>query len=345
MAMRGPNRTHMSTPRAHPRQGLLVSLLVLSAAVAMGGRAVHCWVIRPSIRAENKQQLRVTTPPSSGASSASTAMPMSSRQPPDQGDLLERARLLREEAQAMEDSLRGVRASRSASATGSIKGTAAGGVTASPSPTRGAVPSYTQLEDSVWTLSYRFSSQPAPQEEDQNDEGRSSSGRGIGERQTVVPRTSYSGRVTLRFRGDGYSEQVLPTASTGGSAEDDATSNHLQRRTRNEIKISKVWGWDRETSNEDGQDYLVFSVDVLLPESDPHLPNQSERFYFQARVETSDGRDGNKALALKDGIITVKKDVADATKGRWGLFNVAGILTRFRYVGDFVAKPSDATIL
>ena len=81
-------------------------------------------------------------------------------------------------------------------------------------------------------------------------------------------------------------------------------------------------------------------MDVKLPASDPDLPSQTERYYFQARV---DDETPNGGIALSDGTITVKKDVAEQTKGRWGLFNVAGILSQFRYCGDFVAKPSSST--
>jgi hypothetical protein len=101
----------------------------------------------------------------------------------------------------------------------------------------------------------------------------------------------------------------------------------------------KVWGWDEEASPEDDQNYLLFSVDVVVPKTDPtKLANQKERYYFQARIDRSSSSDNS--IQLQDGTVTVKKDVAEKTNGGWGFFQVAGILTEFVYVGDFVAKPS-----
>jgi hypothetical protein len=131
----------------------------------------------------------------------------------------------------------------------------------------------------------------------------------------VIP--NYSGKLTVLLKGDGYSE--LKSIADGGK-----------------ITITKVWGWDEENSQEDNQQYLLFSMDVLLPDSDPKLPGAKERYYFQARV----GRNDRGAIGLTEGTVTVKKDVAERTKGMWGMFQVAGILSQFRYVGDFIAKPS-----
>jgi hypothetical protein len=70
------------------------------------------------------------------------------------------------------------------------------------------------------------------------------------------------------------------------------------------------------------------------------LPNQKEHYYFQARVD----RDSSTGIiSLRDGTITVKKDVTERTKGRWGLFNLAGMESQSRYCGDFVAKPSSTS--
>jgi hypothetical protein len=87
----------------------------------------------------------------------------------------------------------------------------------------------------------------------------------------------------------------------------------------------------------------LFSIDVVVPKTDPtKLANQKERFYFQARVDrsSSSSSTSDNSIELQEGTVTVKIDVAEKTNGRWGLFQVAGILTEFVYVGDFVAKPS-----
>ncbi|KAG7354790.1 hypothetical protein IV203_004146 [Nitzschia inconspicua] len=175
---------------------------------------------------------------------------------------------------------------------------------------------YTELENSIWTISYRFSSQP-PLENNDNYNKKDSN---------AMPfRTFYSGNFRIRLKDDGYSEYL--------STELDFSSS------KSDIRIVKIWGWDKETSNEDRQDYLLFSMDLKLPGSDPDLPNQTERYYFQARIDWGTPK-GKSILQLRDGTITVKKDVAEQTKGRWGLFNVAGILSQFRYCGDFIAKAT-----
>jgi len=234
--------------------------------------------------------------------------------------LLEKARVLREEAASMENDLRSSGSASSSSSDISI-----------PVP---VVVVNTQLEDSIWTLSYRFSSQPITK--DNNNKNKN---KNIQEQQQQENRF-YSGKINLRLKEDGYSEQIIIKNN-----EEEETSSS------DDIEIIKIWGWDRETSSEDDLDYLLFSMDVKLPESDPTTTtksnskkNQIERYYFQARIDTEqesiNNKNENNILVLKDGTITVKKDVTEKTNGRWGLFNVAGILTEFRYCGDFVAKPS-----
>jgi hypothetical protein len=230
--------------------------------------------------------------------------------------LLEKARVLREEAASMENDLRSSGSASSSSSDTSI-----------PVP---VVVVNTQLEDSIWTLSYRFSSQPITKDSSNNNNNN--------QEQQQQENIFYSGKINLRLKEDGYSEQIILN---------DDNNNY------DGIEIIKIWGWDRETSNEDDLDYLLFSMDVKLPESDPTTTtttksnskkNQIERYYFQARIDTEqesiNNKNENNILVLKDGTITVKKDVTEKTNGRWGLFNVAGILTEFRYCGDFVAKPS-----
>jgi hypothetical protein len=197
-----------------------------------------------------------------------------------QEELLAKAKELRKEAKEMEVKLR---ESKPISSTTTMDCAAATKVT--------------DLDDSIWQLSYRFSSQP----KDDDD--------------SIL--TNYSGKITIRLTPDGYSEIV--------SKNDDP------------LVIQKVWGWDEEYSQEDEQQYLLFNMDVLFPKSDPKLALVQERCYFQARIEKEES-DGS--LVLKEGTVTVKKDVAEKTNGVWGLFKVAGILTEFRYVGDFIAKPA-----
>lgn len=220
----------------------------------------------------------------------------------ENADLLEKARILREEATLMEDDLRAATSSATASSS-----------TIVDAPV--AIIVNKQLEDSIWTLSYRFSSQPAPKESN-NDNNN----------ETPTPMTFYSGKLDILLKADGYSERIIAKENT------DANTNK-----ETDIEIVKIWGWDRETSDEDDLDYLLFSMDVQFPESDPDLSNRKERYYFQARVEQDTN---DKSIALKEGTITVKKDVTEGTGGMWGLFNVAGILTEFRYCGDFVGKAS-----
>lgn len=210
----------------------------------------------------------------------------------DDSNLLERARILREEAASLERKLRKDQPLRPAEAI--------------PAPPM----EVTDLGESTWIVSYRFSSQPKDDEKNNSNDDQTQGTT------TLLP--NYSGKVTLRLREDGYTDLVSPSEA-------------------NKLVISKVWGWDEEYSQEDQQQYLLWSMDVRIPDSDPLLPGATERYYFQARID----REGSKGvIALRDGTVTVKKDVAEKTKGRWGLFQVGGILTQFRYVGDFVAKPA-----
>ena len=214
----------------------------------------------------------------------------------ENAELLERARKLREEASLMEDDLKTRIPSYTTNSSSNVANTPVEVINK-------------QLEESTWTLSYRFSSQPAPKESaESNIEA------------PTRPMTFYSGKIDILLRQDGYSEDITKAN---------------EKRKVEDIEIKKVWGWDRETSREDDLDYLLFSMDVGFPPSDPELPNQKERYYFQARIEEEAG-----SISLKEGTITVKKDVTEKTGGRWGFFNVAGILTEFRYCGDFVARAS-----
>lgn len=211
--------------------------------------------------------------------------PSSSEGQDERQKMLDRAKQLREEALNLEEQVKGDRKKSPQES--------------SESP-QVPIPIVTDLKDSTWTVSYRFSSQPKDDDDDD----------------TVIP--NYSGKFTVLLKDDGYSE--LQSTSDG-----------------DKVAIAKIWGWDEEYSQEDEQQYLLFSMDVKIPESDPKLSGAKERFYFQARIET-DEKTG--AISLAEGTVTVKKDVSEKTKGRWGLFQIGGILTQFRYVGDFIAKPS-----
>lgn len=166
---------------------------------------------------------------------------------------------------------------------------------------RSATPKYRDMKDTVWTLSYLFASQPEPKgsklPKDNTEENKASSS------------TRFGGKLTLRFKADGYTD-FFPSESEGV------------------LKLVKVWGWDLETSTDDDMEYLVFSIDVLLP------GGSKERYYMQAKLVKSHGE-----ISLTDGTVTVKQDATE-TGSRWGLFTPKGILAEFRYVGNFVAKPS-----
>jgi hypothetical protein len=197
---------------------------------------------------------------------------------------LDRASKLRKEAELLQQQVSEKRLSTAASAPRAIPDS-----------------KITQLDDSVWTLSYRFSSQPKDEDDD-----------------VIIP--NYSGKLTLKLKGDGYSD-LMSHECTG-----------------NQLLISKIWGWDKEDSQKDDDEtYLLFSMDVTLPETDPKLPSIKERYYFQSRI---DQNPSTQEIILQEGTITVKKDISARTNGVWGLFSVGGILTEFRYVGDFSARPS-----
>ena len=223
----------------------------------------------------------------------------------EQKNLLEKAKSLREEAKLLEQELQKDKSSRKISSSIEQQ---------QQEQQQKQKIIITDLDDSLWVFKYRFSSQPKDDDNDNNDNN-----------DVILP--NYSGEMMIRLRGDGYSDNI---SSSSSSPEN------------NKLEIVKVWGWDNEYSNEDDQNYLLFSADIKFPKSDPKLPGQVERCYFQARIETKPSSSSSKEeeITLHEGTVTVKKDVAEKTKGKWGLFKVAGILTEFRYVGDFIAKPA-----
>ena len=271
---------------------------------------VEPWVIRTSLHSPSLWVIH------NGASSR-RVLKIFSQTDDNRNDLLEKARQLRVEAQELEENL----------INDPRKITQQSNKSSLPSSSTVVLPP-SELEDSVWTISYRFSAQPISDGEEDEDKNRQN---GAATTSTMYQQQQqqrfYSGKVTLKFKRDGYTELL-----------DQANS----RSVSSPLHIAKVWGWDKETSNEDDKDYILFSMDVVIPETDPDSPGQKERFYFQARVndDSSSSSSPSRRLSLKDGTVTVKKDVSEKTSGWWGLFRVGGILTQFRYVGDFVAKPS-----
>lgn len=160
--------------------------------------------------------------------------------------------------------------------------------------------SYSDMKDSVWTFSYRFSDRP---ESDEGDQG------------AVTKRDFFVGKLCLKFRSDGFTDLI---------------SHNPQREG---TEVTKAWGWDLERSNDDDKDYILFSIDAKLPGN-----SSSQRFYFQARQDFDKGNSialKEGTITIKQDLIDSKK-----TPGMWGLFSPRGILAQFRYVGDFTAKPS-----
>ena len=141
------------------------------------------------------------------------------------------------------------------------------------------------------------------------------------------PRKYYSGKLQLQFKNDGYTDILSNTIGESNNNSNAAT-------------FQKVWGWDIETSEQDSLDYILFSADITLP---PPI-STSERFYFQARVDSSNGKDDDKmkkgVLSLEDGSVTVKRNIEAPAGGWWGIFRGAdGILAQFRQVGGFKCRP------
>lgn len=199
-------------------------------------------------------------------------------------DLRRKAEQLRREAEELEFKMRREKPS-----------TTAGSASATAVPKK----TYTVLDDSEWTLSYRFASDPPPKDDD-NDQN--------------VKLRYYSGKVAIKLRSDGYTDIT-----------DEAQVKDIQ--------YAKFWGWDQEVSNEDGLRYLLFSADVALPADDNNAG--TDRFYFQARVEQDER---TKEISLADGKVTVKRDI-EPPGGFWGVFSGKGILAQFRVCGDFVCRP------
>ena len=223
----------------------------------------------------------------------------------DGNDLLERAARLRKEIQELERQ-----------------------VTSTPRPTTNqmgrnagvvaqASAEFTDIADSVWSLTYRFSDVAEPSED------ATAPDRVAG---TEFRRRFYRGKVLLRFRSDGYTEMLNQESFASFSESSPETAD-----------IVKVWGWDVEESDEpnDGPSkYLLFSMDVKL--SQPNGETSQQRIYFQARQNQAAR---SQLISLSEGSVTIKSDLIQKSV-RWGFFSPAGIMAQFRDVGEFIAKPT-----
>ncbi len=166
---------------------------------------------------------------------------------------------------------------------------------------------YKSLRDSSWVLSYRFASDAISRD---GEDGES----------VAKNPTFYSGTIKIQLSADGYTHILEDN--------DDESSSSISFR--------KFWGWDEEESREDGDDsrFLLFSADVMLPESDPNFEKKPVRFYFQYEINRAKSGEIN----LTDGTVTVKKDI-EPPAGFWGIFNAGGILAQFRFCGECLLKP------
>ena len=198
-------------------------------------------------------------------------------------------------------------------------------------PSRGVEPVspavyYTSLKDSIWTLTYRFASDP-PNDNDNNDDDNK---KGQTNKPVAMANTFYSGKMTIQLLSNGYTK-LLRHEPTG----------------KDRFQLLKVWRWDQEMGDQDDQTYVLFSTNLQIPATDTAVPNEELRCYWQARVDTSTDNASidtpptasKGALRLVDGTVTVKKDVKPPG-GTWGFFNGGGILAQFRYVGNFAAKAA-----
>lgn len=167
-----------------------------------------------------------------------------------------------------------------------------------------SLPQYKDVKDSVWLLSYLFLAKPAPKDEKSQQE------------QDGPWFSRFGGKLVIRFTTNGYTDFL--------------SHNPVTTNKNNRLEVVKLWGWDLERSNNDGKDYLLFSMDAKLPDG------TKERFYFQSRQIINDY---NGEVSFEDGTVTIKQDVVQSGS-KWGLFSPQGILAQFRFVGDFTLRPS-----
>jgi len=207
---------------------------------------------------------------------------------------------LRKEAEALEETVRGTRDAATRNREKDSK---------NKSEETKMKATYTSLQDSKWEVSYRFASDAIKRDGSDDDQ---------------VKPVFYSGKVKISLSEDGYTNMINSDAD---STKDSSSSSGPT--------FEKFWGWDEEISTEDELQYVLFSADVLLPESDPNHVEKAVRFYFQAQ-ENIDNK--SNEITLSGGTVTIKKDV-ESPGGFWSVFNSSGILAQFRYCGEFIMKP------
>jgi len=238
--------------------------------------------------------------------------------------LRESASRLRREAEALEAQKQ--QRDGGPSSSSSFPSSRDGGAGISVAKTSRETVYYFDLNNSCWEITYRFADEPEPRDTDKNP--------------TTPKRKFYSGKLLLKFKSDGYTDVIV----TDGNIRKDISKGD----NNNNLIFQKVWGWDREKSNTDNLEYLLFSADVIVPRPTSNseniatdiVGNIAERFYFQARVEKDETK--NDAITLRDGSVTVKRSIqapsigGNAVGGWWGLFRGANqILAEFRLVGEF----------
>ena len=168
---------------------------------------------------------------------------------------------------------------------------------------------YCSLENSCWTISYRFAQDPVNSNSSEGDTPQDL---------TDLQSKFYSGKLNICFQEDGYTNKIV------------GIDDNLK------VSFDKIWGWDEEVSNQDESIYLLFSADISL--TDKNKETMQDRFYFQAQVD----KDSNGTIRLSDGTVTVKREVERTNNGGklfWGIFDGSGILAQFRNVGNFSCKP------
>jgi hypothetical protein len=256
--------------------------------------------------------LKASPEGSSSSSSSRNSISSKSEESPRNAiqELREKANKLRQEAGKLESTLRSEDTARASPRKNQ---------SAAQQPLA-AAPVYKDMNDSTWTFTYRFAGESEPNED-----------QAKGESKTIVPK--FSGKLTLHFRKDGFTDVIKhePMSSTASSSSSSSMAS---------LNVVKAWGWDLESSNEDDKEYLLFSVDAILPSGPAGKAGGSEkrRFYMQARQD----RERNGAISLQGGTVTVKQDVSNKAGSAgfaWSLVP-KGILAQFRFVGDFAARPT-----
>ena len=249
-------------------------------------------------------------------------------------DLLQTAARLRKEAEELEQSMQNGRQRATSGIDKNNRTSAANQQKQQPPRQQGngdlelwqepvlGTKKYTSVKDSTWVISYRFASDAVNRDtRDQEDND--------------VKPIYYTGKVIVTFTADGYTVMVTNNDKDGNNQSAPPVVPAVPTNNQ-QVRFQKFWGWDEETSRDDGMQYVLFSADVLLPASDPNAggKNGLKRFYFQCRVNRDEKTD---KITMSDGTVTLKKDI-EPPGGFWGVFNAGGILAQFRYCGNFLMK-------